>query len=128
GCILPQQLPKCPLARPRRGDAAGQAVCYRRSMNRVPHPIPFFRLSGTHREVGRQVGEACAEDIRASLDFDAELPEGRTREQQLELARPYWEVTAAALPWLAEEYEGAAEAVGVPLLDFFAASIEEIWY
>jgi isopenicillin-N N-acyltransferase like protein len=97
-------------------------------VNRVPHPIPFLRVSGTHREVGRQVGEACAEDIRASLEFDAELPEGRTREQQLQLARPYWEVTAAALPWLAEEYEGAAEAAGVPLLDFFAASIEEIWY
>ncbi|MFL5736319.1 MAG: C45 family autoproteolytic acyltransferase/hydrolase [Actinomycetota bacterium] len=97
-------------------------------MSEFPPPIPFLRVSGTHREVGRQVGEACAEDIRESLDFDAEIPEGRTREQQLELARAYWNVTAAALPWLAERFEGAAEAAGVDLTAFFATSIEEIWY
>ena len=97
-------------------------------MSQLPPQIPVLRVSGTHREVGRQVGEACAADIRASIDFDAELPEGRTREQQLALARSYWEVTAAALPWLAEEYEGAAEAAGVDLTAFFAAAIEEIWY
>ena len=94
----------------------------------MPAPIPFLRVSGTHREVGRQVGEACAEGIRESLDFDSDLPDGRTREQQLDLARSYWEVTAGALPWLAERYEGAAEAARVPLIDFFAAAIEEIWY
>jgi isopenicillin-N N-acyltransferase like protein len=97
-------------------------------MSAAPPPIPFLRVSGTHREVGRQVGEACAADIRASLDFDADLPEGRTRERQLELARSYWNLTAAALPWLAEEYEGAAEAAGVDLIAFFSTAIEEIWY
>jgi isopenicillin-N N-acyltransferase-like protein len=97
-------------------------------MDRVPPPIPILRVSGTHREVGRQVGEACREDIRAAIEFDDELPEGRTRGQQLELARRYWNVTAAALPWIAEEYEGAAEAAGVDALAYFATAIEEIWY
>jgi hypothetical protein len=78
--------------------------------------------------VGRQVGEACAEDIRAALDFDADIPEGRTREEQLALARSYWEITAKALPWLVEEYEGAAEAAGVDVIAMFATGIEEIWY
>ncbi|MDP9242585.1 MAG: C45 family autoproteolytic acyltransferase/hydrolase [Actinomycetota bacterium] len=97
-------------------------------MSEFPPPIPILRVSGTHREVGRQVGEACAEDIRAALDFDADIPEGRTRDEQLELARTYWEVTRAALPWLAEEYEGAAEAAGVDVIAMFATAIEEIWY
>ena len=51
-------------------------------MSGTPPPIPILRVSGTHREVGRQIGEACAEDIRAALDFDAEIPEGRTRAER----------------------------------------------
>ncbi|MDP9297000.1 MAG: C45 family autoproteolytic acyltransferase/hydrolase [Actinomycetota bacterium] len=97
-------------------------------MSELPPRIPILRVSGTHREVGRQVGEACATDIRAALDFDADIPEGRTREEQLALARSYWEVTKDALPWLAEEYEGAAEAAGVDSIAMFATAIEEIWY
>jgi isopenicillin-N N-acyltransferase-like protein len=90
--------------------------------------MPILRVSGTHREVGRQVGEACAADIRAAMDFDADIPEGRTREEQLALARDYWEFTAKELPWLAEEYEGAAEAAGVDVVGLFATAVEEIWY
>jgi isopenicillin-N N-acyltransferase like protein len=97
-------------------------------VSELPAKIPILRVSGTHREVGRQVGEACAEDIRAALDFDADIPKGRTREEQLALARSYWEVTKDALPWLAEEYEGAAEATGVDIIALFATAIEEIWY
>jgi isopenicillin-N N-acyltransferase-like protein len=97
-------------------------------VSELPPPIPILRVSGTHREVGRQVGEACAEDIRAAIDFDADIPEGRTHDDQLELARSYWEVTRAALPWLAQEYEGAAEGAGVDVVAMFATAIEEIWY
>ena len=94
----------------------------------MPHPIPLLRVSGTHREVGRQIGEACAEDLRTwASDFD-EIPSGRTREQQLDLAREYWDVTARYMPWLIEEFEGAAEAADIDPIALFAVDVEEIWY
>jgi hypothetical protein len=89
--------------------------------------IPRLRVVGSHREVGRQVGAATAEVLRAAVDFDAALPAGRTRADQLALAARYRAVTAAATPWLVEEIDGAAEGAGVDPLALFAASIEEIW-
>jgi isopenicillin-N N-acyltransferase-like protein len=94
-----------------------------------PAPIPVLRTSGTHREVGARIGEACAETIRRAASFEEEpIPEGRTRAEQLALADRYREVTLAAYPWYAEELEGAAEAAGVDPLAMFACVIEEIWY
>ena len=85
-------------------------------------------VSGTHREAGAQVGAACAAAIREAVEFDAEIPPGRTRAEQLALADRYREVTAAAYPWYAEELEGAAEAADVDSLALFACAVEEIWY
>jgi hypothetical protein len=89
--------------------------------------IPRLVVSGSHREVGRQVGEATAPVLRRAVDFGAELPAGRTRDEQLALAGRYRAATLAATPWLVEEIDGAAEAAGVDALALFAASIEEIW-
>ena len=95
----------------------------------APSTIALLRVSGTHREVGVQLGEACAEAVRAEAAFQGEtIPEGRTREEQLELAGRYLEVTAAAYPWYVEELEGAAEGAGVDPLALFACMVEEIWY
>jgi len=93
--------------------------------------IPVLRVAGTHRQVGRRIGEAGAEQIRSSVGperFDAHIPCGRTRDEQLALAARYREVTAAALPWLIEELDGCAEGAGVDPLTLFARTIEEIWY
>lgn len=89
--------------------------------------LPLLRVAGTHREVGRQLGEATAATIRAAVDFDAELPGGRTREAQLALAAAHRDATLRATPWLVDEIDGAAEGAGVEPLALFAASIEEIW-
>ncbi len=89
--------------------------------------IPLIAVSGTHREVGRAVGEATVEVLRAAVELDAELPPGRTRDDQLELAGRYREATLRATPWLVDEIDGAAEGAGVAALALFAASIEEIW-
>lgn len=95
----------------------------------TPDPIPVLRVSGTHREVGRQIGEARAETIRAAAAFEhEEIPLGRTREEQLSVAEGYLEVTSTAYPWFVEELEGAAEGAGVEPLPLFAAMVEEIWY
>lgn len=94
----------------------------------TPAPIPVVRVQGDHREVGRQVGEATRDTIRRAVDFHpAQLPPGRSLPDQLALASRYREATRAALPWLVEELDGAAEGAVVDPLALFAASIEEIW-
>jgi hypothetical protein len=89
--------------------------------------IPLIRVAGDHRDVGRQVGEATAEIIRRAVDFDHQLPNGRTRDQQIGIAAAHRAVTQASTPWLVDEIDGAAEAAGVDPVALFAASIEEIW-
>ena len=89
--------------------------------------IPFLVVQGSHREVGRQVGEATADVLRQAVAFDAELPAGRTRDGQLALATAYREATRRATPWLVDEIDGAAEGARVDPVALFAASIEEIW-
>ena len=89
--------------------------------------IPFLRVAGDHREVGRAVGAATAPVLRDAVAFDAALPPGRSRAEQLALAARYRAATWAATPWLVAEIDGAAEAAGVDPLALFAASVEEIW-
>jgi isopenicillin-N N-acyltransferase-like protein len=95
----------------------------------TPPTIPVLRVAGSHREVGRQIGDAFSHQIRAGVggSFD-DLPGSRTREEQLALAAAYRDVTAPALPWLIDELDGVAEAAGIDPMAFFAVSIEEIWY
>jgi len=94
----------------------------------APRPLEILRVSGSHREIGCQIGEARAATIREDVDFDRRIPAGRTRREQLDLAARYRAVTEVRLPWLIEELDGCAEAAGVDRLALFAASIEEIWY
>ena len=93
----------------------------------APGGLPLLRVAGSHRDVGRQVGEATAATIRAAVDFDAALPAGRSRGEQLALAAAHREATLRATPWLVDEVDGAAEGAGVDPMALFAASIEEIW-
>lgn len=89
--------------------------------------VPFLRVSGSHREVGRAVGAVTAPVLRRAVAFDTDLPAGRTRSEQLALAARYRAATIAATPWLVAEIDGAAEGAGVDPLELFAASVEEIW-
>jgi len=75
------------------------------------------------------MGELGAEQIQRFVSaFDDDLPRGRTRNQQLRLAQSYRDATVPSLPWLIEELDGCAEGAGVDPLEFFAATIEELWY
>ncbi len=89
--------------------------------------MPFLRVEGSHRDCGRQIGEAAPAVLRRAVEFDADLPAGRSRAGQLALAARYRDATLAATPWLVDEIDGAAEGAGVDPLALFAASIEEIW-
>ena len=98
-------------------------------MPQMPPPeIPLLRVGGSHRDAGRRIGRACAETIRKAVRFDDQVPCGRTRQEQLGLAREYLRVTAEAYPWYVDELEGAAEAAEVDPLAVFACAVEEIWY
>lgn len=94
-----------------------------------PPEIPLIRVQGTHREVGLQMGEAARDTILADVStaWD-DLLAGRTRDGQLALAAEYRAFTAPRLPWLMDELDACAEAAGVDPLEFFACSMEEIWY
>jgi isopenicillin-N N-acyltransferase like protein len=93
------------------------------------HPIALIRVEGSHREVGLQMGAFGADQIARAVDaLDGELPDDRTVDDQLALARAYRDVTAPAYPWLIEELDGCAEGAGVDPLALFATTIEEIWY
>ncbi len=95
----------------------------------TPHPLELYRVSGTHREVGIQMGELGAEQIRRGIEtFDAQLPEGRTRAEQLRLAQSYRDVTEPSLPWLLEELDACAAGAEVDPMEFFATTVEELWY
>ena len=75
------------------------------------------------------MGELGADQIqRAAAAFDEHMPEGRSRDEQLRLARAHRDATAPSLPWLLEELDGCAEGAGVDALEFFATTIEELWY
>jgi isopenicillin-N N-acyltransferase-like protein len=94
----------------------------------TPHTIPLLRLEGSYRDVGRQIGDACADVLQRSVAFDNEIPGGRARADQLALADRYRTLTAEAMPWILEELDGAAEAAEVDPLALFARTVEEIWY
>lgn len=94
----------------------------------TPPTISLLRVAGTHSEVGLQLGRARAAQIAREIDEAfAELPAGRTLEQQRTLAATYRAFTEPRLPWLIEELDGCAEGAGADPLDLFAWSMEEIW-
>jgi isopenicillin-N N-acyltransferase like protein len=96
----------------------------------TPPTLELLRLTGTHREVGGQMGEAGRARIHAAVEaaFAEDLPAARTRQEQLRLAERYRTFTAPRLPWLLERLDACAEAAGVDPLAFFATTVEELWY
>jgi isopenicillin-N N-acyltransferase like protein len=89
----------------------------------------LVKVAGSHRDVGLQMGAAGGAQVMASIESAfSEVPGGRSVEDQLALAAEYREFTEPRLPWLIEELDGCAEGADVDPLQFFATSIEEIWY
>lgn len=83
--------------------------------------IPFVHVQarGSHRELGRAVGEAARQQVHASVDFFREnfpaLTMGRLAFAEAERWAVAYEVQARRwLPDLVQELEGLAEGSGVP--------------
>ncbi len=84
-----------------------------------PNPPPLIRVSGTHREMGRQIGEACRKQIRHSVENARKLLEDAYG--QLELtwegaqiqARKYLPFAQERYPEYVEELLGMAEGANI---------------
>ncbi len=93
------------------------------------HTIPLITLRGSYAEVGAAIGDACASTIERECDPTTwQIPSGRSMHEQLALGDRYAEVTRPVMPWVFEELDACAEAVGVDPRALWACSIEEIWY
>lgn len=80
--------------------------------------FPFYRLSGTHREIGQQFGEATAEIVRQHRDLAmARLGtrSGISPQEALAAAMRYRPYVMAHAPFLDEEIQGVAEGAGLSL-------------
>jgi len=84
--------------------------------------FPFYRLSGTHREIGRQFGEACVDLIGRHRDLAMarlRTTRGITPEQALAAAQGYRAYVEAYAPFLDEEVQGVAEGARIPLAEAY---------
>jgi len=88
----------------------------------LTRPFPLYHARGSHRELGRQHGAQCREQLRHFLDYL-----GVT----LKLARPEMHRRALRFlalfelhaPHLVEEIHGLAEGAGVPVADALAVQV-----
>lgn len=86
-------------------------------------PVPLIRVSGSHREMGRQIGEAMREQIKHSIENARQLLADAY--QQLELnwagatiqARKYLPFAQERYPQYVDEMQGIAEGGNVPFED-----------
>ena len=85
-----------------------------------PDPIPLVRVSGTHREMGRQIGEARRENVRRSVDNARKLLADAYEELELTWdgaqiqARKYLPFAQERYPQYVEEMSGIAEGANLP--------------
>ncbi|HET7034492.1 MAG TPA: C45 family peptidase [Thermomicrobiaceae bacterium] len=92
------------------------------SQTQVPDTFPFYRLSGTHREIGRQFGAACAELIhrhQARAVERLQRVQGVPLEAALAAALRFRPYVLEHAPFLDEEVQGVAEGAGLSLAEAY---------
>lgn len=91
-------------------------------------PIATIEVAGTHRQVGRQIGEQMKLQIQHMIArLRQSLPPGVTWRQMLLKGDLCLAHSRAAYPRYVEELEGIAEASDLPFEDIFLAVCEELW-
>ena len=84
----------------------------------TPREIELIRVSGSHREAGRQIGAATAESVAQRAErIDARV---------VQAAEPFRQATLETWPWIVDELDGVAEGADAHPLAVFASSVEEI--
>ncbi len=96
-----------------------------------PNPPPLVRVSGTHREMGRQIGEACKKQVQHGVENGRNLVADAY--QQLELtwagaqiqARKYLPFAQERYPQYVDEMMGIAEGADVGFEDLVVINAME---
>ena len=96
-----------------------------------PNPPPLVRVSGTHREMGRQIGEACRKQVQHSIANGHDLVADAY--ERLELtwagaqiqARKYIPFAQERYPQYVEELMGIADGADVAFEDLAAINAME---
>jgi isopenicillin-N N-acyltransferase-like protein len=91
-------------------------------------PIPLIELAGTHRQIGRQIGEEMRDVIaRALARYDVRFPVlgGMSFAEAVEAARPYLRPAEEYLPRAVDMLRGIAEGAGAPFEQLFALNCSE---
>jgi isopenicillin-N N-acyltransferase like protein len=96
-----------------------------------PNPPPMLKVKGTHREIGRQIGEAFPRQIKHSLENAHKLLDESY--EQLELtwdgaqiqARKYLPFAQERYPQYVEELLGMAEGAHVSFEDLIVLNVME---
>jgi isopenicillin-N N-acyltransferase-like protein len=91
-------------------------------------PIPLFEVRGSHRQVGRQIGEAQRDPIqRMMAELLEDLPQAVSWEGVLHKSQLCLAASRSVYPHIVEELKGIAEGADVPFDKVFASLCEELW-
>ncbi len=91
-------------------------------------PIPVLELRGSHREIGRQIGEAMRPRLQAMLArLPDSLPDGVSWAGLLARGKILLAHSRSVYPQYVEELEGIAEGAGLPFPELFLEMCEELW-
>jgi len=88
-----------------------------------PNPPPLVRVAGTHREMGRQIGEACRKQVQHSIENGRSLVADAYEQLELTWAgaqiqsRKYVPFAQERYPQYVEELMGIAEGADVTFED-----------
>jgi isopenicillin-N N-acyltransferase like protein len=96
-----------------------------------PNPPPLVRVAGTHREIGRQIGEACKKQVQHGVENSRSLVADAY--EQLELtwagaqiqARKYLPFAQERYPQYVDEMMGIAEGAEVAFEDLCVVNAME---
>ena len=94
-------------------------------------PPPLVRVSGTHLEMGQQIGEACREKVQHSIDNARKLLEEAYQELELTWdgaqiqARKYLPFAQERYPQYVDEMQGIAEGANIPFQDLVVLNVME---
>lgn len=88
-----------------------------------PNPIPVIHVKGTHREIGRQIGEACRSFVQHGIENSKNLIQSSHETLQLDWegaqiqARKYLPYALERYPQYVEELQGIAEGANADYFD-----------
>ncbi len=94
-------------------------------------PPPLVSVSGTHRQIGQQIGEACGAQIRHSIENARNMIEETYNTLELHWegaqtqARKYVPFAQERYPQYVDEMIGMAEGAGVPFDDIATVNAME---